>query len=306
MVRALQEALNKQGAALKVDGDFGKGTDAAVRAFQLSRGLSVDGVVGRNTIAALLQAPGTGQSQQPEQPQEQGPTEPGSYDNVAQERGALAVKGARQTYLRGRELHGAGNSWETQGANQGPIVNELKAANNAGGSNSYEWCGMFVGAHFKKAGIRDEIMKNLVFWSGLRLHNFFTNGSYVATRQPKAGSWWQPHKTTSLKGLTGARRKDALKDFAPQEGDIALFRNDYSHVAVVAGYDPETGDLELLEGNRGNRVQATTYGTADGQITFLGRFNDSDYEPNGSPDAQLVSSANPNVTHGDAAYGSTH
>jgi len=52
-VRALQEALNEAGYELDVDGDFGAGTDQAVRHFQSSAGLHADGVVGPNTWAQL-------------------------------------------------------------------------------------------------------------------------------------------------------------------------------------------------------------------------------------------------------------
>lgn len=52
-VRLLQEWLNAHGYGLKVDGDFGKLTDAAVRAFQKAKGLVVDGLVGSKTWAAL-------------------------------------------------------------------------------------------------------------------------------------------------------------------------------------------------------------------------------------------------------------
>ena len=37
------------------DGDFGSATDAAVRAFQKANGLTVDGIVGKNTWAKLLE-----------------------------------------------------------------------------------------------------------------------------------------------------------------------------------------------------------------------------------------------------------
>jgi hypothetical protein len=55
-VRELQKALNAAGASpgLNVDGDFGKKTDDAVRAFQTKRGLGVDGVVGAATWRSLL------------------------------------------------------------------------------------------------------------------------------------------------------------------------------------------------------------------------------------------------------------
>ncbi len=56
-VKLLQEVLNEtpDGAALdlKVDGIFGKETEKAVRQFQADHGLTVDGVVGRKTWAAL-------------------------------------------------------------------------------------------------------------------------------------------------------------------------------------------------------------------------------------------------------------
>jgi len=54
-VRVLQWLLNENGFdAGKVDGSFGPNTLKAVKAYQESKGLSVDGVVGNNTWASLL------------------------------------------------------------------------------------------------------------------------------------------------------------------------------------------------------------------------------------------------------------
>ncbi|MFB2938806.1 peptidoglycan-binding protein [Aerosakkonemataceae cyanobacterium BLCC-F154] len=53
-VKLLQQLLNSYGYSLVVDGDFGSRTDAAVKGFQRSRGLVVDGIVGINTWNALL------------------------------------------------------------------------------------------------------------------------------------------------------------------------------------------------------------------------------------------------------------
>lgn len=54
-VRVLQWLLNENGFdAGKVDGSFGPNTLKAVKAYQESKGLSVDGVVGKKTWASLL------------------------------------------------------------------------------------------------------------------------------------------------------------------------------------------------------------------------------------------------------------
>lgn len=58
-VRELQNLLTQKGFPLQTDGIFGFNTDAAVRSFQRSRGLRVDGIVGPNTWAALLGSGGT-------------------------------------------------------------------------------------------------------------------------------------------------------------------------------------------------------------------------------------------------------
>lgn len=54
-VQAVQSQLRSRNYAVTVDGDFGPGTESAVRSFQSAQGLSADGVVGPNTWLALVE-----------------------------------------------------------------------------------------------------------------------------------------------------------------------------------------------------------------------------------------------------------
>lgn len=53
-VRPLQQLLRARGHAVAVDGIFGPQTEAAVKAFQGSRGLAADGIVGPQTWGRLV------------------------------------------------------------------------------------------------------------------------------------------------------------------------------------------------------------------------------------------------------------
>lgn len=52
-VSAAQAELKARGYKVKIDGDYGPKTRAAVKKFQKSQGLSADGVLGPQTMSAL-------------------------------------------------------------------------------------------------------------------------------------------------------------------------------------------------------------------------------------------------------------
>ena len=55
-VRQLQTMLDRCGYVIDIDGAFGARTEAAVKGFQRSAGLDVDGIVGAKTWEALDEA----------------------------------------------------------------------------------------------------------------------------------------------------------------------------------------------------------------------------------------------------------
>jgi peptidoglycan hydrolase-like protein with peptidoglycan-binding domain len=59
-VRVLQDLLNRAGFATRVDGQFGKGTAAAVKAFEAAAARPADAIVDATDLAALRQLAGAG------------------------------------------------------------------------------------------------------------------------------------------------------------------------------------------------------------------------------------------------------
>jgi cell wall-associated NlpC family hydrolase len=53
-IATIQQALANNGYSITIDGDYGAGTQSAIKEFQASHGLEADGVVGAATYAALV------------------------------------------------------------------------------------------------------------------------------------------------------------------------------------------------------------------------------------------------------------
>ncbi len=94
-VRTLQSRLNAHGARIAEDGIFGRGTDRAVRSFQGSKELLVDGIVGPNTWRAL------GESSSAKPAPKPAPEKPSATPTLRQGDRGDAVR-TLQTHLRER------------------------------------------------------------------------------------------------------------------------------------------------------------------------------------------------------------
>ena len=96
-VKTLQTLLNSNGFSLVVDGKFGSNTLTAVKSYQSSHGLSVDGIVGSKTWASLLASPAEAK---PEAKEEAAPSEypmlakGAKGDDVKQLQSLLNARGA--------------------------------------------------------------------------------------------------------------------------------------------------------------------------------------------------------------------
>lgn len=139
-VAALQRGLSKEGVNTEVDGAFGRGTRDAVRTFQGQAGLSVDGIAGPETEAALngRPAPAAGGKQEAE-PESGGAEESGGSGQV-DERSFLDEIGewmaefaaqAQQPGQGGGQVDAGGAKQETGAASDGIIQDEVAQAAEA-------------------------------------------------------------------------------------------------------------------------------------------------------------------------------
>lgn len=124
----LQNLLNQNGAKLDVDGNFGPKTEAAVKSYQQGKGLTVDGMVGNETMGALTgggasnnNAPATpatksasgGNATAPSNNQTTAPSEGFSYDDYVESETVSQAYAALQQQLAAKP--GAYQStWEGQ------------------------------------------------------------------------------------------------------------------------------------------------------------------------------------------------
>lgn len=204
-----------------------------------------------------------------------------------EEHGLCAWHSARLEIALGNARHGSG-SWETTGPNHGPLVDKYLVS--VGLPPGEHWCGAFVGFHYLHAGFDGETFippewtpdareqpRKHIFQSAYRLRLYFVSSEGNYLEFPGAV-------------LTEEERKEwldtQLAAFAPQPGDVLLMhttRGPFTHVGMVAGYDPATYELVVYEGNASDRAGAFVYNLllddakkGFGHFGLVGRFGRAD------------------------------
>ncbi len=215
------------------------------------------------------------------------PEEEEAAPQTVEEHHLLACQYTRWQVDRGVSMHGQG-TWETWGDDRGPLVNEY--LQRVGIEPGNQWCGCFVGTSFLDAGFDGETRipadwtpagrpepKRIVFLSAYRLRLFFEKANCPRLEFPRSG--------LSSRDTCAAWLDEYLATFAPVPGDVLLAHThaDYSHVAMVASYDPTTYELLTYEGNmngnaglfRWDLSAPTVLGFY--RINMLGRFRPEDF-----------------------------
>jgi lysozyme family protein len=165
-VKALQRALNRLGFnAGAEDGDFGDQTEAAVKAYQLRKGLQVDGEVGAITWKALGGEFSDG----------------GGHQDLGDFASAEAAKGLR--------WNGASSEAEKYLEPLRPIMQQLGHIGTA--PVFYDWCAAFVTYCCRQVGIAIPD-KPEGFWASMAL---VASWEYWAKQQ----GYWHPAGTTKPK-----------------------------------------------------------------------------------------------------------
>ena len=237
-VKKLQAQLVAQGFLDKATGQFDADTDKAVRAYQASKGLKVDGLVGQQTWGSfngesnppgtwmLKKAVGGFSGNSGFDPRQQSNTPIGGIDNSPAPTGSTAEKileTARQ-YIGTHE--GSGNS--------NPFSSAL-------GRPPEAWCADFVSFCAKKAGL------NLNTASAQGVQDFLT----------RQGTW---------KGRSNPQPGDALTFNWSGNGGWA------DHVGIVEKVYQRNGKLyiDTIEGNSSDQVRRKTYAADDPVIKGFG------------------------------------
>lgn len=278
-VRALQEMLVWLGHDLAVDGDFGRRTEAALRAFQESAGIEVDGVVGPQTRGALTTA------------QPSGSTEAAETTEVSAEDGA--TEGATETVA------------ETSGGQAGG--DQAVATETATGTTSHEGArpaptGTYdLDGQRLRVGDSGDAVEELQRLLRDRGHTITVDGDFgpqtnIALRRAQAALGLPTHGILTRDTLAALRTRPGLEFASRPEGEASIAAEEEPSWMRIAR--AEMGrNLQEYEGrsNNNERIveyhQTTTLAANDDETAWCASFvnwvmEQAGYGGNGSAASQ--------------------
>ena len=219
-VEALQKKLNALGLnAGAVDGEFGDQTEGAVKAYQLRKGLLVDGEVGSITWQSMGGEFEAGNMVDPSDP---------LHLKLAAFASVEAAKNLR--------WNGANSEAEKYLA---PLRQPMRDLNQIGTAIvHYDWCAAFITYCCREVGLTIPDRPS-GFWATMAL---VASWEYWAKQQ----GYWHP------KGTTKPRRGDIVTL------DWSRVKGKFNHIGVVRGYTSGSSRVQTGEGNTGNSPPGQT------------------------------------------------
>ncbi len=251
-VLVLQQRLNGHGHTVAEDGDFGPNTASAVKQFQASRNLQVDGIVGFQTWAAL-EAEST--------PREE---DIGDDSAVLSEKEKLVAKipdaaSAQRRACLEHAISFLGADEIPDGSNWGPEIQPVVEGYNEYWSVSTEqyghmaWCAMFCSTCIGVGVGAGQLSKDMD-WAQTPMKKFYGGASQYEDWGKEKGLWAEETEEAPWGSVFSMARGGSNSD--PAQTAKA------GHVGMVI-CDNGDGTITTIEGNVSNGCRSYTRKKAD-------------------------------------------
>ncbi len=230
-----------------------------VREFQHAHGLTVDGMAGPATRAAIEALTV--------------PIVPGASADALEASGRLAVEAAEAQWVL--DIYDPQSGDHTQRAEfcRAHIEAYLRACGWTWeipyhGDGQVQWCGIFMGAMWRAAGINPAMLATF-FASTARLQAWVNYRPFNGKENPKPPQG--PYRRCVQLVGTETEKLALVADFAPRSGDILIVGDgtppEGDHITIIRHFDPVTMLFHTTEGNgggygpHGNKIEGVVHAT---------------------------------------------